>query len=288
MTGIYTAAMITLVLALIPVLWVVSKRFQPSERFWVVIGVLGSAGFFFVAFYLLRLPLDEALQSFLLPMHPGWYRFATILYAPLTEEPAKWVCLLPLLLAGKIKQENKGAWAVCLGFGFGMGEIVFLAQHIALADPSALSIPWYYSSGFIIERWMVCVIHSALILLALNALLARKPWRLILPLAFHWLVNYPIFLSRQYPLDADGMIWSQLLWVWNTLLFTAALVFLGRHLFTQNERVAYFLGKAICPECQTLYVRPLWGVNRPGKRYERCPHCKNNHWTTRYVEEKEK
>ena len=175
----------------------------------------------------------------------------------------------------------------CLGFGFGMGEIVFLAQRIATSDPHTLTMPWYLSSGFIIERLMVCVIHSALVLLAADALCYKKIWIMILPLVFHWFGNLPIFLSRLYPLDAEGMVWGQLLWVWNALFFTVALVYLGQRVLAPKERIAVFLGKAICPECQTLYVRPWWGINRIGKRYERCPQCKHYHWTTLYVKSSE-
>jgi hypothetical protein len=63
-----------------------------------------------------------------------------------------------------------------------------------------------------------------------------------------------------------------------------ALVYLGQRMLTPAERIAAFLGKAICPECQALYVRPWLGVNRIGKRYERCPQCGRYHWTTLHVE----
>ena len=213
----------------------------------------------------------------------AWYRFASTFYAPLTEEPAKWVILIPVFVAGRINRDNAGAWAICLGFGFGIGEIVFLAQRIA-ADPQTLTMPWYLSSGFIVERLMVCTIHSALVLLAAEALSRRTFWRLSVPLGLHWLVNIPIYLSYQYPFDAARIVWAQLLWMWNTLFFAGALIYLGQRVLTPAQRMAYFLGKAVCPECQTLYVRPWLGVNRIGKRYERCPQCKHYHWTTQYVE----
>ena len=282
MAGIYIAAILTIVLSLCLVGLVVYKKIQPADILFAALGVLGGTVAFFGAFYLLRIPLDNAFHS-LMQSQPAWYRFGYTFYAPLTEEPAKWVILIPFFLAGKIKHENKGAWAICLGFGFGMGEIVFLAQSIA-SDPQTLTMPWYLSSGFIVERLMVCMIHSALVLIAADALFYRKLWWMLLPLVFHWLGNFPIFLSYQYPLDAGGIVWSQLLWIWNTLFFVVALVYLGLRIFTPTERIAAFLGKALCPECQKLYIRPWWGVNRIGKRYERCPQCRHYHWTTLYVE----
>jgi hypothetical protein len=282
MPGIYIAAILTVTLSLGLVGLVIFKRIQPSDRLFAALGVLGGAVAFFGAYYLFRLPLDNAFQS-LMQSYPAWYRFGYTFYAPLTEEPAKWLILIPFFLAGKIKHENKGAWAICLGFGFGMGEIVFLAQRIA-SDPQTLTMPWYLSSGFIVERLMVCFIHSALVLIAADALCYRKLWGMLLPLIIHWLGNFPIFLSYQYPLDAGGIVWGQLLWIWNTIFFVGALIYLGQRILTPAERIAAFLGKAICPECQTLYIRPWWGVNRIGKRYERCPQCKHNHWTTLFVE----
>jgi len=282
MPGIFIAAIFTITISLSLVGLVIFKRIQPSDRVLAVLGALGGAAAFFGAFYLLRLPLGKAFQS-LTQGYPAGYRFGFTFYAPLTEEPAKWIILIPLFLAGKIKHENKGAWAVCLGFGFGMGEIVFLAQRIA-SDPQTLTMPWYLSSGFIVERLMVCFIHSALVLIAADALCHHKLRGMLLALVFHWLVNLPVFLSHQYPLDAAGIVWGQLLWTWNSLFFVGALVYLGLGMLTLTERIAAFLGKAICPECRTLYVRPWWGVNRIGKRYERCPQCKHYHWTTLYVE----
>ncbi len=77
---------------------------------------------------------------------------------------------------------------------------------------------------------------------------------------------------------------GQLLWLWNSLFFVGALIYLGQQILTPDERVAVFLGKAVCPECQTMYVRPWLGINRIGKRYERCPQCKHYHWKTLYAE----
>ena len=282
MPGIYIAAILTIALSLSLVGVVIHKRIRPSDRLFAALSVIGSAVAFFGAFYLLRLPLDNVFQS-VFQSHPTWYRFASTFYAPLTEEPAKWAILIPPFLAGRINRDNKGAWAICLGFGFGMGEIVFLAQRIA-SDPQTLTIPWYLSSGFIVERLIVCVVHSALVLVAAEALCYRKLWGMLLPLVLHWLVNVPIYLSYQYPLDAAGIVWGQLLWLWNSLFFFGALVYLAQQMFTPAQRIAALLGKAVCPECQMLYVRPWLGVNRIGTRYERCPQCKHSHWTTLYVE----
>ncbi|MBA4385374.1 MAG: hypothetical protein C0410_11610 [Anaerolinea sp.] len=133
---------------------------------------------------------------------------------------------------------------------------------------------------------MVCFIHSALILIAIESISSRRFWLILLAPVFHWLLNMPIFLSIQFPFNDGGVLWSQLLWTWITLFFIASLIFLGSHLLNTPKRMASVLGKAVCPECQTLYVGPWWGINRIGKRYERCPNCKHDHWTIPFVENK--
>lgn len=235
MPGISIAAIITIALALGLVVLVICTRLQSSTKLLAALGVIGGIAAFFGAFHLLRIPLDNALQP-LAQSNPDLYRFIATFYAPITEEPAKWVILIPLFLAGKIKHENKAAWAICLGVGFGIGEIVFLSQRIA-ADPQTLTMPWYLSSGFMVERFMVCIIHSALVLVAADALCSHKLWGFIFPLVFHWLGNLPIFLSYQYPFDPGRVVWGQLLWAWNILFFIGALIYLGLRMFPPSERV---------------------------------------------------
>ncbi len=77
------------------------------------------------------------LQSLLLG-YPACYRSGTTWYAPATEEPAKRAVLVPLFLMGKIRQENIGARAVCLGcgFGIGIGETAFLTRVFAAGPPT--------------------------------------------------------------------------------------------------------------------------------------------------------
>lgn len=284
MPGITIAAIITILILLCLISLVIVQRMAAWDRLFAVSGMILAGAAFFGAFYLLRLPLDQAVKS-LVSYDPIRYRWIASLYAPLTEEPAKWLVLLPLFMAGRIKPENKGAWAICLGFGFAIGEIVFLAQQVA-SDPMSAGLPWFYFNGFIMERLMVSLIHSALFLVAIEAIISRKFWLILLAPLFHWLVNMPIFLSIQFPFNDGGFLWSQIIWTWLTLFLVASLVYLGSKMINTEKQKAAIFGRAVCPECQTLYVRPWMGMNRIGKRYERCPNCKHNHWTTLYVEQK--
>ena len=236
MPGITIAAMLTIGFLVILVGLLICTKLHSSLKLMAVLGVLGGMAAFFGAFYLLRIPLDNALQS-LIQSNPAMYRLGTTFYAPITEEPAKWLILIPFFLAGKIKNENKAVWALCIGIGFGIGEIVFLSQRIA-SDPLTLTMPWYLSSGFIVERFMVSLIHGALVLVAADALCSRKFWAMILAPMIHYLVNLPIFLSYQFPLDPLGIVWGQLLWLSNILFFVGALVYLGVRMFPRVEQVA--------------------------------------------------
>jgi hypothetical protein len=282
MEGIYIAALIAFLILLVPFFILIIKRLKHSDRLIASIWAIFAGSAFFGAYYLLRIPLDHVLHA-LFQNIVGNFRWVASLYAPLTEEPAKWISLIPLFLLARIKNDNKAVWAICLGIGFGIGEIFFLAQTIAI-NPQNAGLPWYYSSGFIMERLMVSFIHSAFYMIAIEAIINHKYWLVLLAPFFHWLLNMPIFLSIQFPFNDGGGLWSQLLWMWTAMFFIGSLIYLGTRLFKGTSHNATILGKAICPECQTLYVRPFFGMNRIGKRYERCPNCKHNHWTTPFNE----
>lgn len=284
MPGIFIAAIITIIVLLCVVSPIIIKCLTGWDRLFAVVSMLFAGAAFFGAYYLLRIPLDRAVHA-LIQTDPTGYRWIASLYAPLTEEPAKWIVLILLFIAGRIKRENKAVWAICLGLGFGIGEILFLAQSVA-SNSLSVGLPWYYYSGFIMERLMVCFIHSALILIAIEAISSRKYLLILLAPVFHWLLNMAIFLSIQFPFNDGGFLWSQILWTWTTVFLIASLIYLGSRLLNTKERKTSIIGRAVCPECQTLYVRPWRGINRIGKRYERCPNCKHNHWTTLYVEDK--
>jgi Zn ribbon nucleic-acid-binding protein len=54
------------------------------------------------------------------------------------------------------------------------------------------------------------------------------------------------------------------------------------------EKLSLFInGRAKCPDCSTVYIRPIFGVNGVTKRYERCPVCKKWHWIGIWSERKD-
>ncbi len=85
-----------------------------------------------------------------------------LLYAPLTEEPAKWLPLLLPFIRSELRKENAAAFALAVGLGFGVGEICFLANQLGRV-PEIAALPFWHLGGFISERALVCLLHGCFI-----------------------------------------------------------------------------------------------------------------------------
>lgn len=178
------------------------------------------------AFYIVRMPLDRAIHALL--GDGAIYQWGRLLYAPLTEEPAKlWPLLIPWI-ASRATRDNAVRIAAVLGLGFGVGEIGFLAGSIA-ATPQAASVPWYAYTGFGIERFMVCLIHG---LLTAMTMLGWKRWRIgwlggmVIGMALHLALNSPIALAGIGWLGTDPSVVVSLLLLWVVLYFLVAIMVL--------------------------------------------------------------
>jgi len=154
--GLIIAAAFATVLALaaLVVLLVRSQDWRPAALAFVVALPLQP-----LALYLVRLPIDDALRSIF-----GASTFvviASLFYAPMTEEPAKWlVAAVPAVRRGIALQPVTMALAV--GLGFGIGEIWLLA-HSLLVLPAFASMPAWMFSGIVLERLEVCFLHGAFV-----------------------------------------------------------------------------------------------------------------------------
>src|SRR5215510_14322660 len=105
-----------------------------------------------LALYLVRLPIDRALKTAF--GAPTWLVILSLFYAPLTEEPAKWLAAaVPAVRRAIMVQPITMALAV--GAGFGIGEIWFLARAL-IAAPNFPDVPFWMFNGFMIERLEVC------------------------------------------------------------------------------------------------------------------------------------
>jgi hypothetical protein len=277
-----TAAILTIALGLaifVPILRLLTAR---GERWLAAACLVATLPMSWAMYHGVRLPLDGWLKATLGEGDGlGWIRTA---YAPLTEEPAKlWPLLLPWVRRG-ITRENVGRMALALGVGFALGEVVLVAQLIAVHQPDVAKMPWYLLGGFIWERLATCVVHSGMTALALTLWRRRSQplLGLLLAMLAHYLVNFPISMSRWGWLGSNKTLAMLLLSGWVGLAFLLALAGLAWLQYGRSRFGALFYGSAVCPGCRQPYERSLWGLNLgPSRRYEKCPHCRKWHWTER-------
>ena len=278
MPGIYLAALVCAGLALLIYGLLLRRLPGTVERRWLLSAFLIALPLQPLAFFALRLPLMTWLKHLLHVTLPDvnvpfpemstaalTYVALSTLFAPVTEELAK---ATPLLLAGlrkDIRPENLARYALAIGLGFGLGEIGFVAAGIA-RNPELASLPAYAFGAFVAERLMVCLNHAAFVACTLR-------WRagILLAILAHWAGNLPIFLPGSHP-------W--LLAAWVQLYFLGSLAWITTLAYGSPRKLGLLLmGRARCPECQTIYDRSIWALNAGAHRYERCPACRHWHWT---------
>jgi hypothetical protein len=173
-----------------------------------------------LVFYLVRLPLDGALK--LVFGFPIWVAIVSLFYAPLTEEPAKWLVALVPTVRNAIKREPMRI-ALATGLGFGIGEIWFVAHAFVTSQPEAASAPPWAYGGFLVERLEVCFLHGVFVSLPFVALARGRSFLLagLAGMVLHFLLNFPIFLAR---LNVFGLGNA---WMGILLLWVLAFVILG-------------------------------------------------------------
>jgi hypothetical protein len=276
------AAILTAAGALIAFALALVFLFPREERRLALVCYAATVPMCYLALHYVRMPLDGLLvgqlgkKSELL----WWIRSA---YAPLTEEPAKlWPLLLPFVRR-HITRENVARFALALGMGFAMGEIFTVAGLISASQPKIAALPWYELSGFIMERWVTCLVHPGMTALALVG------WRrgpgfipgLLAAMLAHYLVNIPIGFAQRGWLGKNAAITQAALSLWVMGAGVLALMSLAWLHFGRTSLGALVFGRADCPECGQEYDRGFFtGLNMGGsRRYERCPHCRRWHWT---------
>lgn len=282
MHQIYIASIVTTALAVLAIGGFIKWRSDKTDIKLLVILFLIELPMALAAFYLFRMPLLDNLFKLVFASTLDVYNFMKLFYAPLTEEPAK---LLPLLIPSirkSITKENFVMAAMALGLGFGIGEIWLVGNFIAQA-PQYSSMPWYYFSGFINERFMVCIIHGGFTAFALSRL-GNKFWLGILgAMGLHFLGNFPIYLAGvNFP--AFGKEAWQIILQFYVIGFFFGMIALLAYLKFGTIKIGKFLFQnSVCPGCGKTYDPPFIGLNFFNKRYEPCPHCKKWHWVKMWV-----
>lgn len=282
---IYIAAIITSTLSLVFIGGILFSRSPREQRPFLGLLLLLMLPMNPLAFHLVRMPIDACLSSLLGPQS-HLHEFIRTLYAPLTEEPAKlWPLLIPLIYR-RAKAIPLHRVAFAIGIGFGIGETWTVASLLA-KSPEIAKYPWYMLSGYMSERMMVCVIHSAFTASALA--LALKHRRIVLGILacmfLHFIGNFPIFLAGKNAFGLGPKAWQAVLSIWVLIYFLTMGSFLAYLAFGKQWFRNIVRGRTTCPECKQKYEHPIFGVNLIHKRYERCPHCQHWHMVSAFDEE---
>ncbi|MPZ41358.1 MAG: PrsW family intramembrane metalloprotease [Rhizobiales bacterium] len=214
--GLFIAASITTVLALCGLVILLRRSDDwRSTAFAFVIALPLQP----LMIYAVRLPVDGLLRTTFGML--GWVTIVSMFYAPLTEEPAKWLTALVPRVRHAIAKDPV-VLALAVGVGFGIGEIWFLA-HALIKSPSYPDLPFWMFGGFVFERLAVCFLHGALLLPPFYALATGHSFLLggFAGVVAHFLLNFPIYLAG---INAFGLGDS---WAGVLLLWIALFVLLG-------------------------------------------------------------
>jgi hypothetical protein len=277
MPGIYLAAILTTAIAVAVFGRFIHKlRLPANERLlWLAAALvlpLQPLVFFYV-----RVPLDQWLVAHLGSTSTA-YRWLVTFYAPLTEEAAKLVPLLIPAICRDIRRENFVRYALAIGVGFAIGEMWFVAERLARI-PAFAGTPFYQFGGYLSERLMVYVFHTAFTSVALWQLRRRFVLGFCAAVTLHWLANFPLSLMAWNVGGWGKSFWMVAVQCWLVVYFVGAMLLLSYLGFRRVNFATTFYGIRKCPECERNYDAPLFGVNFGRTRYERCPHCRHWHWT---------
>jgi hypothetical protein len=271
MKAIYVAALITTLVALAVYGAIICRMKSPADRLSLWSAFLITLPLQPLTFYLVRLPFNVWLIR-KIGSTSLTYEWITLFYAPLTEEPAKLVPLLVPFILRDIRRENFVRYALAIGLGFGIGEMWFVAQRIAIS-PQFASIPFWQFTGFFNERLMVCLLHSAFVSVALWRLRDKFLLGEAGAMLLHFFGNFPIYLMSKNVFGIGKTGWSLIVSLWVGFYFFGGIALLTYFVYGKGGVGRFIFGQTKCPECRVVYNSPFLGLNLGTKRYERCSAC---------------
>lgn len=267
--GFLIAAVLTAILAVLLIGFYALRAAGPPVRLPLLAGVLATP-LHAASLFLVRMPLHGVLVT---ALPSGVLFWVASLYAPLLEEPAKWLVLFLPFIRARLTPANAAGIALAVGLGFGLGEIVNLAALTMLHAPETTQQAFYIYNGFMVERLIVCFLHGAMIVPVAQRLADGRPvWPgLLIGMALHYLVNFPLVMAEVEPFGIGRGIWIGLAMPWLTLMALGLAVYLvdARRRRTGGS----VLGEAVCEACGTSYPRSLLAFNLGPWKLQRCPHC---------------
>ena len=189
----------------------------------------------------------------------------------------------------RINSSNLGRIAIAIGLGFGIGEAWNIAALISQL-PEFMKYPWYMLFGFISERMLVCIGHAAFVAVAAHFIIFRRAiFRgVVLGMLLHFFGNFPIYLAHKNTFGLGKDVWSVALQIWVAVYFLAMGALLARMAVGKKWMANLFRGKMKCPECGSLYRRPIFRIQPFYKSYEKCPSCKHWHLVSAFDDGKNK
>jgi RsiW-degrading membrane proteinase PrsW (M82 family) len=208
--GIIIAAIITFLAALLLYGFLIRRASAPEDHRMLLVALLIALPLQPAAYYLVRVPVDVALlRGF---GQGGVLTMLRLLYAPLIEEPAKWIVIFVPFIADRVSPRNAVVLALAVGLGFGLGEIAFIAYNYAQVPPVA-ALPFYSFAPFFIERMAVCFIHGGFIALAYKLFAEDRNFIAggIFGMMLHFILNFPIYLAEIDLFRIGQMRWGLLL-----------------------------------------------------------------------------
>ncbi len=225
--GIYTAAAFTFIAALAAYGYLIWRASAPEDRRMLLLAMLIALPLQPLAYYLVRVPVDFALAKGL--GQGAGLTALRLLYAPLIEEPAKWLVIFIPFIADRVRPGNAVALALAVGLGFGLGEIAFLAHSFA-RNPAIAALPFYSFAPFFLERMAVCFIHGGFIALAFRLFAEERSFIAggIIGIVLHFALNFPIFLAQIDLFGIGAARWGSLLSAWLLLMIVGLLVLVWR------------------------------------------------------------
>jgi RsiW-degrading membrane proteinase PrsW (M82 family) len=218
MSGIVIASLIASAMSVVVYGGTLAWAAPRNERPKLALAMVAALALPILAYHFVRAPIEQLFGA------PGGSLWLRAILPPLIEEPAKLAPLLLPVLARAVKRENAWRFGVALGLGFGLGEIALLVQLLQPVQAVAAA-PWTTLTGFISERYIVCLTHGAFTAAALT------PWRgagkplwqgLLAAMAMHFIANLPIALASLFIADLPTR--SALLAIWLILVWSAAIV----------------------------------------------------------------
>jgi hypothetical protein len=218
--GIYIAAAITTALVIALYGFIIARMASRPDWPLLVVAAAIALPLQPLAFYLVRLPLHGWLNATL--GAGALLTTLTLFYAPLTEEPAKWLVLLVPPIRRRLAPRNAVPLALAVGLGFGIGEIWLLA--VKTADlPALAALPFYAFGGFLVERTIVCFLHGAMIAFAFERLARGRSFIAggLIGIALHFALNFPIFLASIDLFGIGRPTWQVLVTLWVAIFLIA-------------------------------------------------------------------